>query len=1401
MKRGNLELIKVSAISVFVFVILMLSLKVEALSSGSSGNGNLSIWPGGTASGQNLSYGNIYTKLANDWNFSFYANFTNSSFAIVNGSQGNGNCTIRINSTSSGTYGNHSNMTFNSTGFVWQFSTNLTRKGNFTFEINCTSIYGNVTLSDNFTIRNTRPWINKTELTGEMTTLSCTEDTLCTFNLSNRTVEDDTNDIATLLFANQSNSTTLTNYSLTSQGFLTVNKTNMNASQSQGLVFTVADGDGGNDIATLPVSITGLNDPPNFLNLENKTFNISSLFSYILLANDEENDLPFVFNITFLNCTTASWSYRNSTDCNLFNSTQYIANSTALNITFTPVKNDAGNYTINFSVRDTNNYLSPNNASRGLYVNFTVLNLNDPPYFRYVCDNERNATEGARFICRINVSDSDEDNNITVSANFSWFTFSNGTFFNSTYTQAVNSSLQYNTTFIVNFTPRAENVGNWSINITLNDTGNPKGMNSTRFYFFINFINASVSLDTITNATAYTTNNYTILVNATDENLLIPDKIIYNESLAFSSNRTPYVNITSLGQISGTNKTRAQITFNPNDLGTGNHTINISVRDQNNFSIDYKIFIIRVFGNTAPSWNSSTETNHSLNEGTGFYLNLSANVSDAENDVLNFSFTNNSAFPGFNLNSSTGVINFTGTDADVGLHYVTINVSDNATGSVLIFNFTVLNIQDLPIIERPLTVTNATIDANSNINVTEDNVTTISVFAQDEDFRILSGQKGYYNETLTLSLTIQGVNASLFSFTRDSSFPTGSGANANRSLFTTTFIAGKASIGNYNITINVSDVTNASNLIRINLTVGSINHRPVLSALGNQTSTVNRTFYLDINATDVEDGNDSASTNFTFTGAFINGTSFFNATVFNNTTGVINITFNRSHSGIYRINITVRDTNGENSSNDFWLHVYGAPSILAPAAGFVFNLTENNQSNLSTFVVNHSVGDNLTWYFTLAGHLRNNASALGNETNFTWRFTPNFTDETYGGFVNLTLFVFNPIYPDLNATRNFSFNISHINAGINFSGTINDMSGPYGTPLQVNLTAYFSDIDFSDARINQTLNFTVRSNSSSSNITTAISSDWILNFSATIVIIETFNITGSDLDTGNKTITNATSNNFRVTFTTPTTTPTPSSGGGGGGGGGGGTTTAQNVTKPVSLKIILPGAVSAEPNDIILVSLEIANQGTTALSGINLTSYVLFNGALSNDITASLNVSRIELLNSGKSENATLTIRTGSNTGTYTVIVNGTVDSPAYNDWASMILTVSEGAHIKEKIIFFQQLVVENPECAEAQELVKEAEKLYESKNFAEAAKKVDEAINGCKRLISRRAVEKEKSLFFESKILFFFIAAILAAIIFGLGYYVFQRRKLKNAINLYFSEINEPEKEPKYRETRVSIG
>ena len=75
---------------------------------------------------------------------------------------------------------------------------------------------------------------------------------------------------------------------------------------------------------------TALNDKPAFTNLTNQTFQALSLFTYIVLASDEESNTPFNFAVNFTSCVAPQ---RNN--CTLFNISSY--NSTALLINFTPV--------------------------------------------------------------------------------------------------------------------------------------------------------------------------------------------------------------------------------------------------------------------------------------------------------------------------------------------------------------------------------------------------------------------------------------------------------------------------------------------------------------------------------------------------------------------------------------------------------------------------------------------------------------------------------------------------------------------------------------------------------------------------------------------------------------------------------------------------------------------------------------------------------------------------------------------------------------------------------------------------------------------------------------------------------------------------------------------------------
>lgn len=1157
-------------------------------------------------------------------------------------------------------------------------------------------------------------------------------------------------------------------------GVMTLNSTRDNETGNFTVSIEVVNQNNAGTIVPSFFNVTAVNDVPAFVGLINKTFNMSELFTYLVNVTDEENNTPFVLIINFTNCSVAEWSTRNCSNSSgreLFNSSQYTFNSTSgvLNISFTPLKNDVGSYIINFSIMDNS---SLGNKTTSQIVNFTVLNVNSPPYFRYVCDNERNATEDYEFTCWINASDTDETYNITFSSNYSWFTFYNGSALVTSLTVGCNISTGYNSSAMINFTPTDVNVGNWSVNITVTDYA-PKS-NSTIFWFFINNTEDTVSLNEINNYTIY--ENQTIYVNATDNDLLVPDKSVKNEILTFASN-TSWVNISTYLSPSGVNYTTAKIQIDYNTailLGAGNYSININVTDTAGTTAS-RNFTVQILGDTLATWNATMSNTFVIYENNLSYWNFTQNVTDVDGDSITFSFTNISAFPSFSINITTGIINFTPNDADIGYHNITINASDGKLNSLKSFNFTVLNVNDNPSIEIPLTAINASVDANSNINCTEDNLTKITLWVQDDDFKIPSNQKNFYNESLNVSVNITGVNSSLFSFSKTSSFPTTD--FPNRTEYVAIFTPKKLSVGSYNITINITDKSNVSISLTFNLTVFSINHAPVLMNLINQTSSINRTFYYRINATDLEDGSSTTlgNTNLTFNYTIISGLDLFNSTTFNRTTGEINITFNSSQGGKHHITITVNDSTGLIDSDSFWIYVYDTPNVTFPASNYAFNLAENTLSNL-TFRANHSVSDNLTFevYIQNANYsnvLRYNLNYYGNSTNLTWQFTPNFTEETYG-VKNLTLIVLNPTYPDLNYSKTWNITINHTNSPVAFSEHIGDSQADYNNVITINLSDYFSDIDYSDVHYNQTINFSASSNSTLSYITKSFS-NWTLTLSSSIAVTELLNITAVDSNG-----TNATSNTFKIEFTTPATTPVtaPSSGGGGGGG-----------TTPVAFKIIKPKEISAYAYQKIIIPLTLENKGTKDFNEISITSIAFKDGNIQNKVITSLDKSYIESLKKDTNENLTLTVFFDTNnTGDYEILINATSQSPKYTDWAKIYISLQEtnGSRVRELLIFTEEFIAKNPECIEITEILNEAKKYFENGDFNSAREKADKAVSACREAIAQPGLA---SLRFKSNFTIneYILIATIGSIILGILYYSIKRIRFKRSIKSAATETS----------------
>lgn len=1200
----------------------------------------------------------------------------------------------------------------------------------------------------------------------------------------------------------QHNFTTASNYSWisinSSTGVMTINATHNNETGNFTISIQVLDDSQQGTTVSSEFIVNATNDAPNFTNIKTE-YNLTQDITFLdyINATDEEEHYPLVFNISFVsdNCSHATWSGRNANqNCSLydfgFNMTNIPNISASMN--FTPAKNDVGTYWANISVMDYGN--STAYGCPHAYCDNSTYRLNKTTYYsRIVKFNvfstlEINVTncqnkifqENQSNICQINITTKGENSQLNISSlailkNFNQGNVSNITWF---YANNTTTSSNFTLTINVNVTPKRTEVGNWTINFSVKDTF--YNQNSTQqIYIYVNrTFNDVPDLVNITNFSTSIDLEKVLNLTVYDDDLLIPDKNDsfggYNETITFNvtiynqSNLDQIINISNFTvtilnmPVSGTNRTKAEIRFTPNSSQLGDYKVNITVRDKD-ASYDSEIFNMSIVSNQFPVWNQTSYSfnltvNSSFTTTASFGpINLTGEgyVNDT-GDTLTFT-NDSSAMPRFNL-SSNGMIVFTPWKQDVGYWSFSVTAIDGlGLQNTTTFSFNITNVNSDPVIETPISVTNASVDANSNVIAQENNYTIIDLFIQDEDFKISSSQKSYYNESLSINLTIQGNNSNLFSFVINSNFPS---PGNNRSKYSATFTPNETDVGSYNVTINVTDATNSSDVLKFNLTINGINDAPVLIELTNQTSAVNRSFYYDINATDEEDGNDTQG-NLVFTYNFTSGRNIFNTTIFNSTSGKINITFNSSQGGKYKINISVNDSSNLMDSREFWIYVYDTPNITYPASGENFSLQENVTSNL-TFRGNHSIQDNLTYGFYINNVLKYNLTYYGNDTNLTWQFTPNFTDETYGQFQNLTLVIYATDSSlengtDLNHTMNWNVNISHTNFPVNFSGYIGDQQTNYDNDITINLSQYFSDIDYNDVHYNQTINFTVSSNSTPSSVSSTIS-NWTLILSSSTEVAELLTITANDSSTI------VTSGSFEVTFTTPTTTPAPSPSGGGGG-----------RTIPVSLKIIMPDPVSLFKKDRIVLPITLYNSGENTLSDINLTSIVVKNNLVRNDIALSLDKSYFSSLATGKKENVTLTLNTNTDEiGTFEITINADVKSPKYNDWGKLYLTVKENeAELIEKLLFTEEFLAENPECIELEELLDEAREYFKKGDFTNTVLKITQAINGCKNAISQqaRAKRKEKT---GDELYQYLPMVTIAVFVMGIGYYSYRRMRLK---------------------------
>ncbi len=166
------------------------------------------------------------------WNTYFYANYTN---ATTGSPISDGNCKIRFQNYTSD-YNSWENMSYNTTYNRFEYNRTFNYKGTYLFNVNCSNSSTLIIQSEeNYTITNSIPeiskedgadWINFDGNDQNHDSWPCTEDTICYYNFTSNITEDDTNDI--LSYSNGSQNTTLTDFSLDSNGLLTINITHSN---------------------------------------------------------------------------------------------------------------------------------------------------------------------------------------------------------------------------------------------------------------------------------------------------------------------------------------------------------------------------------------------------------------------------------------------------------------------------------------------------------------------------------------------------------------------------------------------------------------------------------------------------------------------------------------------------------------------------------------------------------------------------------------------------------------------------------------------------------------------------------------------------------------------------------------------------------------------------------------------------------------------------------------------------------------------------------------------------------------------------------------------------------------------------------------------------------------------
>lgn len=977
-----------------------------------------------------------------------------------------------------------------------------------------------------------------------------------------------------------------------------------------------------------------------------------------------------------------------------------------------------------------------------------------------------------------------------------------------------------------------------NITFTVTDGQNPAGRTIT---FNVTPVNDAPNVSVSDQQTPVNESlNYTF--SATDEELDHPltHVLIINASNSEISDRI---------SLTGLNSNVTSVSFfydgqNPDFNDVGLWPIWINTTDGGNASVVNRFYLNVTPVGRPPHFVSIDPSGpYNISQGEFIQINITANDEDANSTLV---FTDNTdrfeistVRSATNVSDAFGQINYTPSNAHVGLFTVVVTITDQENldnSSTLVFNVT--NVNDPPLVEET-----STSPANTQQNTNASNLTgyantpfVYDVNATDPD--------SIHGETLSYldNTTLFAINSS-----------------TGRIDFTPT--DAQVSPEPYHINVTVTDSQGLQDSRTLFLVINS-NSPPRFNVtpLPSLNCTTDSLCSFDLSG--VSEDPDAGDSIEQYAVAFVSGSleSFSH----NDTTGLINFTPTKYDVGNYTINITISDTFGATNSSLLSININNTPvspnltrfdfsqetivethgftfefratdrDFLAPGIAEQINFTTNLSLNysiipLSTdnitgralFSITPSLGD--AGNYTI-GINSTDAFGLSDEEVITfeifpkvpppdivqiapWGSAPNFTLNR--SYISTSLSQFSDDVADVvlaeNTTVNFSVIVDdsrpvtynwtlggqQVGTGENYSRSF-DFFSAGSHIIAVNVT----NDRFESSRFNWTVNVTnvnrppqivtPLGNRTSVNGTETITNYFVLGngirfydpdddldsdgqidgaeansltfAQASACTIATLSISGEDL-----TITGTSVGSCQVRFTatdpsgaslqsnlvqinitdipegSQTTQTVVSSGGGGG-------SSSRNTfipiirddTTPDAFSLVAPKLVTIYENGSVVIPIVLNNTWRDDLEMIRIRAE-----ANESRVSAELDADLIEELLVNESRVVHLTVqnyRLGEN---YEVIVRANISDPEYEDEALILLNsieqASEGDQVRVKVTFANDLLNQHPECQELNEILSQADERLRSNDYEEARRLVDGVINGCKYLVSLQNKVEER--------------------------------------------------------------